>query len=57
MKKIDAGLARTGERSRIIKRPSVTIAANLKREREMIDIDGNIIDPRTKQVIQYNQDT
>jgi hypothetical protein len=32
-------------------RPSVVIGANLKRESERLDKDGNIIDPRTKQII------
>ena len=27
------------------------IADNLIRVREMVDIDGNVIDPRTKQII------
>jgi hypothetical protein len=29
----------------------VVIAANLTREREMFDKYGNVIDPRTKQII------
>ena len=30
---------------------SVTISSNPKREREFLDKQGNVIDPRTKQVI------
>jgi hypothetical protein len=29
----------------------VIIASDLIRTREMLDIDGNVIDPRTKQII------
>lgn len=33
------------------RKSKVSIASNLIREKEMIDQDGNTIDPRTKQVI------
>jgi hypothetical protein len=32
----------------------VTVASNPIREREMIDPDGNVIDPRTKRIIRRN---
>lgn len=33
------------------KKSKVTIASNLTRVREMLDADGNVIDPKTKQII------
>lgn len=33
------------------KKPSVVIDPNPKREREFLDASGNIIDPKTKQII------
>lgn len=33
------------------KRGRVVISTNPVREREMLDIDGNVIDPRTKRII------
>lgn len=47
-------LPQTGERSAVIKKPSVVISPNLKKESIMLDRDGNQIDRRTKQVIKYN---
>ena len=38
------------------KRISVVISPNPKREREMFDIDGNIIDFKTKQIIRKAED-
>jgi len=32
------------------------IADNLIRVREMVDINGNVIDPRTKQIIRLNDE-
>ena len=32
----------------------VAIATNLVKQREMIDPDGNVIDPRTKRIIRRN---
>lgn len=34
----------------------VIIATDLVREREMLDIDGNVIDPRTKRIIKLKGD-
>jgi hypothetical protein len=34
----------------------VTIAVNLKKEREMLDKDGNVINPITKQIIKKMED-
>lgn len=36
-------------------RPAVTIDPNPRRERELLDKDGNVIDPRTKQIIKMNE--
>lgn len=35
---------------------SVIIDPNPKKEREMLDKDGNVIDPRTKQIIKKAED-
>jgi hypothetical protein len=47
MEKIQFG---QNERSAVIKKPGVVIG-QLRKESEMLDRDGNVIDPRTKQVI------
>lgn len=39
------------ERSGTVPSGKVVIAANIKREREMFDKYGNVIDPVTKQII------
>jgi len=42
----------TSEREGVVTRGGgVVIASNIKRESEMLDKFGNIIDPRTKQII------
>jgi hypothetical protein len=33
----------------------VVIAHNIQKESEMLDINGNVIDPRTKQIIRKNE--
>lgn len=51
MKKINAfGVT---ERSTVIgsDKPSVVVSSNPIRIREMLDKEGNVIDPRTKQII------
>lgn len=40
----------TQERGGVVRKPSVVIGT-LKKESEMLDSDGNVIDPRTKQII------
>jgi hypothetical protein len=35
---------------------SVFIDPNPRKEREMLDRDGNVIDPRTKQIIRRKED-
>lgn len=42
------------ERGGKIQQGSVVMSPKLKRTREMIDPDGNVIDPETKQVIKRN---
>lgn len=37
-------------------KPRVVIARNLAKERETLDRDGNVIDPRTKQIIKRAED-
>lgn len=39
------------ERETTLKQNNVVISPNLKKESEMIDRNGNVIDPRTKQII------
>jgi hypothetical protein len=39
------------EREATIKSGSTVISSRLIREREMLDVNGNVIDPRTKQII------
>ena len=38
-------------KERIIGRGNTVISPSPKKEREMLDKEGNIIDPRTKQII------
>lgn len=45
----------TSERTRSIKSGGVFISPKLKRTREFIDSNGNVIDPITKKVIQRNE--
>jgi hypothetical protein len=42
------------ERNRTLKSGGVVMAAKLQKTREMIDKDGNVIDPITKQIIKHN---
>jgi len=44
------------ERSGQLKRSGVTIDPRPKITREMLDRDGNVIDPRTKQIIKRAED-
>jgi hypothetical protein len=39
------------ERSGVINKGNTVIAPNLVREREMLNSNGDVIDPRTKQII------
>lgn len=41
----------TSERSAVVKQGGVSIAQNIKRSSEMFDRFGNVIHPRTKQII------
>lgn len=42
------------ERQAGIQHGKTVIASNLIHEKEMLDQDGNVIDPRTKQIIKRN---
>lgn len=53
--KINTNQPNVGERSGVTRKATTTISPNLKRESEMLDKDGNVIDRRTKRVIKYNQ--
>ena len=44
-------LAKEGERSGTISNKGKTFIGPLKREREMLDSNGNVIDPKTKAII------
>ncbi len=47
----------TGNHERQVNvKKSVTIDPNPRKEKEMIDRDGNVIDPRTKQIIRKNNE-
>ncbi len=48
-------LPKFGERSGVTKK-SVVIAPNLRKESVFLDKFGNVINPRTKQIIQNNQE-
>jgi len=41
----------TGEREGVINKGKTVISPNLKKESVMLDRNGNVIDPRTKQII------
>lgn len=52
---INLGKPQSGERSGVIKKGKTTISPNPKREREMLNSSGDVIDPKTKQVIRLSE--
>jgi hypothetical protein len=54
--KVKLPIPRESQRSGKIEQGTVFIAANLIRKSERLDRNGNIIDPRTQQIINKNKE-